>query len=282
MRCEETQDRLSAYLEGELEPAERRTLEVHLEECVRCRQELALLQRTVSTLQSLEVIEVPPRLTAAIQADVGAREQFSWRRLASRLFFPLHIKLPLEAMALVLVTLGVVYVYRSAPELAQAPRPQAVTERESRNKTAPGVGERRGDLQEHAARKRSAEKFGASSMAQKEPKVSEEADAVARAPRKEAPVAGLADTSSLPEVILKTENPSDAAARIATLVESAGGKILETPGEHQLVLTIPASSYPEFLAALRELGDPIQPPAEQPPSGPSPQGTVTFLLRLIP
>ena len=282
MRCEETQDRLSAYLEGELEPAARRIIEVHLEECVRCREELALLQRTVSTLQSLEPIEVPPRLTAAIQAEVGAREQFSWRRLASRLFLPLHIKLPLEAMALVLVTLGVVYVYRSAPELAQAPRPQAVTERESRDETAPGVGGRRGDLAEYAARKRSAEKLGASSMAQKAPKVSEETDVAARALRKEAPAAGLADISSLPEVVLKTENPSDAAARIATLVERVGGKILETPGEHQLVLAIPASSYPEFLAALRELGKPIQPPAAEPPPGASPQGTVTFSLRLIP
>ena len=140
MRCDEIQDRLSAYLEGEIEPTERRTIEIHLEECVRCRQELALLQRTVSALQSLETIEVPPRLTAAIQVEVGAREQFSWRRLASRLFVPLHIKLPLEAMALVLVTLGVVYVYRSAPELAQAPRPQAVTERESRDETAPEIG----------------------------------------------------------------------------------------------------------------------------------------------
>lgn len=281
MRCDEIQDRLSAYLEGELDLAERRTIEVHLEECARCRQELALLQRTVSALQSLEAIEVPPRLTAAIRTEVGAREQFSWRRLASRLFFPLHIKLPLEAMALVLVTLGVVYVYRSAPELAQAPRPQAVTERESRDETAPGVGGRRGDLQEHAASKRSAEKLGASSMAQKESKVSEEADAVTGGLRKKAPVAGLADISSLPEVVLKTANPSDAAARIARLVESAGGKILERSGEHQLVLAIPASSYPQFLASLRELGEPIQPPAE-PSSEPSPQGTVTFSLRLIP
>ncbi len=280
MRCNEIQDQLSAYFEGELEPAERRAIEFHLEECARCRQELALLQRTVSTLQSLEEIETPPGLTAAIRAAVGAREQFSWRRLASRLFFPLHIKLPLEAMALVLITLGVVYVYRSAPELAQAPRPQAVTEREFRNKTAPGVAGRRGDLQEHAARKRSAEKFGASSMVQQEPKVSEEADAVARSLRKEVPAGGLADISALPEVVLKTANPSDAAARIAPLVKDAGGKILETPGEHQFILAIPAPSYPKFVATLRELGDLIHPPTE-PSSGPSPQGTVTFSLRLV-
>ncbi|MFQ5960947.1 MAG: zf-HC2 domain-containing protein [Candidatus Methylomirabilales bacterium] len=281
MRCGEIQEQLSAYLEDELEPAERRNIEVHLEECAHCRQELALLQRTVSTLQSLEEVEAPPRLTAAIQTAISVRERFSWRRLASRLFFPLHIKLPLEAMALVLITLGVVYVYRSAPELAQAPGPQVATERESRDKTAPGVAGRRGDLQEHAARKRSGEKLGAYSMAQKEPKVSEEADAVARSLRKETPAAGLADISSLPEVILKTANPSEAAARIAPLVKGASGKILETPGEHQFILAIPAPSYPKFVAALGELGDLIHPPAET-LSQPSPQGTVTFSLRLVP
>jgi hypothetical protein len=154
MRCEGIQDRFSAYLEDELEAAERRSIESHVEACVGCRQELALLRRTVSTLQSLEEIEVPPRLTAAIQAGVSAEGGSRWRHLVSRLFFPLHIKLPLEAMALLLVTLGAVYVYRSAPELAQAPRPQAVTERESRDKTTPIARGQRGDWQEQAARKK--------------------------------------------------------------------------------------------------------------------------------
>lgn len=281
MRCEEIQDRLSAYLEGELEAAERRNIESHVEECVGCRQELALLRRTVSTLQSLEEIEVPPRLTAAIQADVNARGRFRWRQLASRLFFPLHIKLPLEAMALLLVSLGVVYVYRSAPELAQAPRPQAVTERESRDKTVPLAAGRRDDLQEHAARKRPAEKLRAHSKVEEEQKALGEADAVARALRKEAPEPALEDVSPMPEMILKTKNPSQAASRIATIVKKFGGKLLEKKGEHQLILMIPTSAYPEFLAALGELGEPMHPPAET-SSKPSPERTMTFSLRLIP
>ncbi|MEE9522274.1 MAG: DUF2275 domain-containing protein [candidate division NC10 bacterium] len=281
MRCEGIQDRFSAYLEDELEAAERRSIESHVEACVGCRQELALLRRTVSTLQSLEEIEVPPRLTAAIQAGVSAEGGSRWRHLVSRLFFPLHIKLPLEAMALLLVTLGAVYVYRSAPELAQAPRPQAVTERESRDKTTPIARGQRGDWQEQAARKRPAEKLRAHSKVEDEQKALGEADAVGRALRKGAPSASLEDVSPMPEMILKTKNPSQAASRVAHIVKRLGGKLLEKKGEHQLILTIPASAYPEFLAALGELGEPMHPPAEI-SAKPSPEGAITFSFRLIP
>ncbi len=280
MRCEEIQERLSAYLDRELEPAERQALEDHLRECAGCRQELALLRQTVSTLQSLEEMEVSPQLTAAIQAGVSARGRSRWQDLASRLFFPIHIKVPLEAMALVLITLGVVYLYRSAPELAQAPQPQAVTEYAAREQAAPSTAERR-DRQQRVARKESADEIRARSEVQEEREVMKEPDVAARPLQKEAPATALGGVLSIPEMILKTDNPSLAASRIASLVEGLGGKLLEKKGDNQFLLAIPASSYPRFLAALRELGKPIEPPAK-PPSFPSPQGTVTFSLRLTP
>lgn len=281
MGCQHVQEQLSAYLEDELEPAARRSMDAHLEECVHCRRELEALRRTISALQSLEEIDVPPRLTAAIQAGIAVRERSGWRRLGAWLFFPMHIKLPLEAMALLLVTLGVVYVYRSAPELAQAPRPQEVAELESREKAAPGLAGRSSDLQEEAAGKRPIEQPGAYSVAKKkEQDALGETGVAQRSPRQEAPAAALRDVS-LPEITLKTADPSQAASRIATIVDRVGGKVLETRGEHQFVLAIPHSSYPKFVDALRELGEAVQPPAGA-PSSPPPEGTVTFSLRLIP
>lgn len=282
MRCEEIQNQLSAYLEDELEPAQRHNIEAHVEECVRCRQELALLRRTVSALQALEEIEVPPRLTAAIQTGVSTRGRSRWRNVASRLFFPIHIKIPLEAMALLLISLGVVYLYRSAPELAQAPRPQGISEVATRERAAPAAGGRRDDRQEQAARKKPAQKsLSRQSKVQEEREVLKETDAVTRSLRKKAPASALEDVSSLPEVILKADNLSRVTSQIANIVERMGGKLLETRGERELILAIPASSYPKFLTAVRELGDLMVPPAEA-PSTSSPQGTVTFSLRLIP
>ncbi|MCZ6550910.1 MAG: zf-HC2 domain-containing protein [Candidatus Methylomirabilales bacterium] len=282
MRCEEIQNQLSAYLEDELEPAQRHNIEAHMEGCVRCRQELALLRRTISALQTLEEIEVSPRLTAAIQTGVSTRGRSRWRKLASRLFFPIHIKIPLEAMALLLISLGVVYLYRSTPELAQAPRPQGISEVATRERAAPAAAGRRDDRQEQAARKRPAQKSSSrQSKVQEEREVLKEADAVTRTLRKEAPVAALRDVSPLPEMVLKTANLSQAVSQIANIVERIGGKLLETRGEHELILAIPASSYRKFLTALEELGDLIHPPAEA-PSAPSRQGAVTFSLRVIP
>jgi ferric-dicitrate binding protein FerR (iron transport regulator) len=42
--CGDADDRLSAHLDGELEPDEARTLETHLESCETCRKKLALLR----------------------------------------------------------------------------------------------------------------------------------------------------------------------------------------------------------------------------------------------
>ena len=292
MRCEEIQGHLSAYLEDEVEPGERRAIEEHLPECVRCRHELELLRRTVSALTSLEEIEVPPRLTASIQAGVEAQGSSWWRDLTSRLFFPLHIKLPLEAVALILVALGAVYIYRSAPEMGQAPRPPAVTERAPRGRGAAQIAGARQDLDETTALKQSAVKTEASlddqaereAFEEAEPKSLKERDVGLRrfgVMRKEAPSSSNV-APLVRELTLKTENFSQAASRIAEIAATLGGKLLEVRDNQQLILTIPAQEYPKFLTAVRELGAPVDVPGEAREAKPfTPQGTLMLHLRLV-
>ncbi len=288
MRCEEIQEHLSAYLENEVGPAERPAMEDHLEGCLRCRHELELLRRTVGTLQSLQEIEVPPRLTAAVQAGVTARRGSWWQNLASRLFFPMHIKLPLEAMALILISLGAVYLYRSAPELAQAPRPPAVTERVSRARDASqgaGVRDEVAALKQSAAKTEPRLEVQAEREAGKgaEPRALEEKDVGVRRfglMRKEAPAESEL-VAPVRELTLKTENPSRAASRIAEIAETLGGRLLETRDHHRLVIMIPARAHAKFLTALRDVGAPVDTAKEAPLPAPS-QGFLTFSLRLIP
>ena len=80
-------DRLSAYIDGELDPPAAHRLESHLAECERCRLELEQLRATVSGLQDLPELEPPrsfklspewvaaprPRLPAAPPLAFGAR-----------------------------------------------------------------------------------------------------------------------------------------------------------------------------------------------------------------
>lgn len=307
MRCEEIQGHLSAYLEDEVEPTERRAMEDHLQGCVGCRHELNLLRQTVFALRSLEEIEVPPRLTAAIEAGVSDRGRSGWQHPISRLFFPMHVKLPLQAAALVLISLGAVYLYRSAPELAQAPRPPVATEEAPRGQVAAPIARGRRGADEVAALRQSAVKSEArlddqaerEALEEAEPEDLKERDVGSRRfglMRKEAPAA-FKRAAPLRQLIIKTDNPSQAATRIAEIAESMGGKLLEARDENQLTLTIPARAYPKFLTALRDVGAPlslqtevqtlVRPKAEA-PAKPQAQdrtkseATLTLFLRLIP
>lgn len=304
MRCEEIQNRLSAYLEDEVEPGERRAIEEHLPECARCQHELDLIRQTVSALTSLAEIEVPARLTASIQAAIETQKTSRWRDVASRIFFPLHIKLPLEAVALVLVALGAVYLFRSTPEMARSPQSPVVTEAFRGRGTGQIAGARR-DMDETTALRQSDVKTeanlddeqGQEVLGKGKPSGAEEPQAKALEKKKEKEVGLLrfgvmrkeAPASSnvaapVRELVLRTDNPSQATSRIAEIAAMMGGKLLEERGDHQqLILTVPAQEYQKFLAALRELGTPVDLPGEATETQPStPPGTMTLRLRLVP
>jgi anti-sigma factor RsiW len=53
---------LSAYLDGELDPARRRQVEAHLATCAICAQELAQLQAGNAALHALQPPPAPPEL----------------------------------------------------------------------------------------------------------------------------------------------------------------------------------------------------------------------------
>lgn len=65
-------DRLSEYLDDELEAAERRALESHLDECRECRTTLEDLKRVTARARSLSDSPPPAELWPAISARLGA------------------------------------------------------------------------------------------------------------------------------------------------------------------------------------------------------------------
>lgn len=66
-------DRLNEYLDSEIDPRERRRLEVHLKECEACRQALTDLRDIVRTASELSAIEPPPRVWDSIARAIGER-----------------------------------------------------------------------------------------------------------------------------------------------------------------------------------------------------------------
>ena len=123
MECKDIREKLSAYLEGVSSSEEKGLVEKHLLSCPQCRTALADQKRAGELLKDLEEIEPPAWLTPKIMARVKAEEEPK-RNLLHKLFFPLHIKIPLEALATVFIAVVAVYVFRAVePEMKYAPYP---------------------------------------------------------------------------------------------------------------------------------------------------------------
>ena len=93
--CEQTEARLSDYLDGLLTAAERAEFDAHVPSCARCAPLVAGVSNALSALHSLEEIAEPPRLIYFIldktlgprDAVTGWRAVLGWfRNLASPRF----------------------------------------------------------------------------------------------------------------------------------------------------------------------------------------------------
>ncbi|MBI2204600.1 MAG: zf-HC2 domain-containing protein [Candidatus Rokubacteria bacterium] len=123
MTCDETRERFSDLVDGRLAPDERAALDAHLAACAVCPAELDRLRATVALLRSIEPARAPAGFVDRVVA--AARPQPWWRRLAAQALFPLPVKLPLEAAAILLVGVGVAYLFQRTPELRDATRVDA-------------------------------------------------------------------------------------------------------------------------------------------------------------
>jgi anti-sigma factor RsiW len=59
MTCQDFQDRINRYLDGELTPSERALFEEHLTACPVCQHELNQMQALFAVLDALQAVEVP-------------------------------------------------------------------------------------------------------------------------------------------------------------------------------------------------------------------------------
>jgi len=88
MNCRQADERLSAYLDGELTPPEAEEVRRHLASCAACRAAFEQLQRTVQAVKDLPVLPAPEgfraRVMADVQSDAGAaveKKAPRWRML---------------------------------------------------------------------------------------------------------------------------------------------------------------------------------------------------------
>ena len=129
MTCNEIENRLPAYLEDILSPEEQKSIAGHLTSCPRCSRAFADLKKAEQLVHGLGEVEPPPffeqRIMARVREEAGQKQG-----ILRRLFYPLHIKVPIQALATLLVAVLAIYVYQTGdPEMKQmAPLPIPLTE----------------------------------------------------------------------------------------------------------------------------------------------------------
>ena len=123
MKCHDIQQKLSAYAEGIVPHEEKMLIEEHLKICPQCNESLMDLRKTIDYVHNLEDVEPPAWFTLRVMAKIKA--EFEPKKgILQKLFYPFHIKLPIEAVAVTLVAVLTIYIFKTMqPEikLAQAP-----------------------------------------------------------------------------------------------------------------------------------------------------------------
>jgi hypothetical protein len=118
MTCKDIEEKLPAYQEGTLSPDEKRLVDAHISKCTQCSAALQDLEKTLILLRNLPEVEPPPWFTQKIMAQVreeGTRKHSLFRKL----FYPFHVKIPIEAFATLLVVILGVYIYQSTIPVTQ-------------------------------------------------------------------------------------------------------------------------------------------------------------------
>ena len=206
------QSKLSDYLDDAVTAEEKAAIEEHFAVCPECHRALAELRATRRHVQSLAKVDPPPWLTGKIMAQV--QEQVEERKgLFRRLFYPLHIKLPMEAMGLIFLTVTAYLIVRTIqPEITPLPAPS----KEVYERAQPATPQTATPLKSSEEKQQTRRKAEKRSMAERAP---------TPAPRAEGTLSlesSGAKPAAQPEVTPKETNaPEPEADRKANLEEMA-------------------------------------------------------------
>ncbi len=106
---EQAQGLLSDYMEDNLSAAERQSVKAHLESCTTCREELALLERTMPLVQSMPRVQAPAGFTNRVRLRARKSGVLARRRRAHlwRISTPFT---SIVTMAVLMATVGAMLV----------------------------------------------------------------------------------------------------------------------------------------------------------------------------
>jgi hypothetical protein len=117
MDCKNVRDRFSSLWEKELMPSEEKIVREHLSSCPECQKEFERFEKTMGWLRSVGDVEVPEGFLPELYKKMGERKGAIPGEMArGRWFnFPLSLKLPVQAVAMVAIVFLVLYLTKMMP-----------------------------------------------------------------------------------------------------------------------------------------------------------------------
>jgi len=139
MECNNVQEKLSVYIEGMISPEERKLIDKHISSCSKCKEALYDLKKTLDYVHNLEDVEPPVWLTQKVMAKIHSEAEPK-KGILQKLFYPLYIKLPIEAVAVVLIAVTALYIFKTIqPEMKMAKAPSEVATQVPLKEKTPSV-----------------------------------------------------------------------------------------------------------------------------------------------
>ena len=118
MTCDEAREAFSDLYDGTLSGPPLTALSHHLDGCRACRVEWVAFRKAMQALGDLRDEEPSPGFAARVVERIEGPAW--WRRAIEAIVFPLRLKLPLHAAALVLLAVAGIWISQRSPELRQA------------------------------------------------------------------------------------------------------------------------------------------------------------------
>jgi hypothetical protein len=113
-KCKDIEKLLPLYPNDLRSPDEEEMVRRHLASCSACTEKLATLEKTKRLVSDLGGVAPPPWLRQKIMAAV--REKATKKSVWGKWFDPLHIKIPVQIAATLVVAVFAVYLYRAGED----------------------------------------------------------------------------------------------------------------------------------------------------------------------
>lgn len=113
MDCRSVRKLLPAYLESDVTSGEKSQIDTHLASCAACSSAVDDLRKTVAHVRNLEEIEPPPWMAQKIMARIREEAPAAKKGLFERIFGAWPMKMPVGALATILIAVCTVYVYKA-------------------------------------------------------------------------------------------------------------------------------------------------------------------------